>query len=236
MRTRSLRIIAGFVVAFMISLSGIACTDSAPMKMELETVASAIANYRKTYGIYPPICVLDQHGKPAHSWRVLVLPFVSANSFTQDYNFAMRWDSKENLRLLIPETTGQGERDLKDSAFAGDVYTQSLDPSQVFTRVFVVANQHVKRFDFAKGHSVLAGIGREAYGFENGPILVVGTTSSKVHWMKPTDLSIAQKIVPDSVLLHDQTEKIVGSIEIGADSVYRNRDETLQRLKQWAKE
>jgi hypothetical protein len=36
----------------------------------------AVANYHETYGSYPPAYVADRDGRPMHTWRVLILPFL----------------------------------------------------------------------------------------------------------------------------------------------------------------
>src|SRR5262245_55562533 len=36
----------------------------------------AFHNYHDTYGCFPPAYVADADGKPIHSWRVLILPFI----------------------------------------------------------------------------------------------------------------------------------------------------------------
>ena len=36
----------------------------------------AVANYHETYGCFPPAYVADRDGRPLHSWRVLILPFL----------------------------------------------------------------------------------------------------------------------------------------------------------------
>ena len=42
----------------------------------LKAVATALYTYQERYGSFPPACVCDEHGKPMHSWRVLLLPFM----------------------------------------------------------------------------------------------------------------------------------------------------------------
>ena len=39
-------------------------------------IALAIHNYHDVHGCLPPAYVPDQDGKPMHSWRVLILPYL----------------------------------------------------------------------------------------------------------------------------------------------------------------
>src|SRR5271163_108233 len=43
----------------------------------IKQIAVALHNYHDTYGSFPPAYVADETGKPMHSWRVLILPFLS---------------------------------------------------------------------------------------------------------------------------------------------------------------
>ena len=68
----------------------------------LEQLALAIDAYERAYGSYPPAYVLGPDGKPWHSWRVLVLPYLGSqpNLIYQQYNLDQPWDSPQNLQLL----------------------------------------------------------------------------------------------------------------------------------------
>lgn len=59
----------------------------------------AVANYRDTEGHYPPAFIRGPDGRPWHSWRVLVLPFMEAQDLYEAYDFAQPWNGPDN-RLL----------------------------------------------------------------------------------------------------------------------------------------
>jgi hypothetical protein len=42
----------------------------------LFSIRMALRNYHDTYGSFPPAYVPDANGKPMHSWRALILPFL----------------------------------------------------------------------------------------------------------------------------------------------------------------
>jgi hypothetical protein len=42
----------------------------------LKQIGLALHNYYSVYGVFPPAYVADESGKPMHSWRVLILPFL----------------------------------------------------------------------------------------------------------------------------------------------------------------
>jgi prepilin-type processing-associated H-X9-DG protein len=71
----------------------------------LQQIASAVFQYRVHYDTFPPACIADQTGKPLHSWRVLILPFLGHQALYDRYDFGQPWDSPDNLALaeMIPE-------------------------------------------------------------------------------------------------------------------------------------
>src|SRR5260370_743998 len=45
-------------------------------KNNLKQIGLALHNYHDVYGSFPPAYFVDASGKPMHSWRVLILPFL----------------------------------------------------------------------------------------------------------------------------------------------------------------
>ena len=42
----------------------------------MKEIVMAIEEYKGKNGHYPPAYIADGNGKPLHSWRVLILPFL----------------------------------------------------------------------------------------------------------------------------------------------------------------
>ena len=59
----------------------------------------AVANYLDQHHHYPPAYQLGPDGRPWHSWRVLILPFVEGDSLFKQYRFDEPWDGPNNRRL-----------------------------------------------------------------------------------------------------------------------------------------
>lgn len=66
----------------------------------LKILALALHNYHDAYGSFPPAYIADANGKPMHSWRVLILPFLEQQIVYNDYRFEEPWDSPHNLKLV----------------------------------------------------------------------------------------------------------------------------------------
>ena len=60
----------------------------------------ALFHYHETYGAYPPIILRDDRGRPMHSWRALLLPFVEERDLARRYRLDEPWDSPHNRRLI----------------------------------------------------------------------------------------------------------------------------------------
>jgi hypothetical protein len=71
-------------------------------------LAVALHNYHDHYGSFPPAYIADASGKPMHSWRVLLLPFIEKQALYQRYNFNEPWNGPNNRMLAaqMPETYG----------------------------------------------------------------------------------------------------------------------------------
>ncbi|HEX8201450.1 MAG TPA: DUF1559 domain-containing protein [Isosphaeraceae bacterium] len=60
----------------------------------------ALYNYHDAFGSFPPAYVADGQGRPMHSWRVLILPWMEQKALYDQYNFAEPWDGPNNRGLL----------------------------------------------------------------------------------------------------------------------------------------
>ena len=50
-------------------------------------IALALQSYDAAYGALPPAYIADEQGRPMHSWRVLILPFLEQQSLYDQYDF-----------------------------------------------------------------------------------------------------------------------------------------------------
>ena len=68
-------------------------------KRNLERIAGAMFAYHEDHGSFPPAYLPDANGKPIHSWRVLLLPYLGEDALYQSYNFNEPWDGPGNSIL-----------------------------------------------------------------------------------------------------------------------------------------
>jgi hypothetical protein len=69
-------------------------------RQNLKLISVALQSYHAAYGSFPPAYVADANGKPMHSWRVLILPYLEEQPLYDQYRFDEPWDSAHNRRLL----------------------------------------------------------------------------------------------------------------------------------------
>ena len=66
----------------------------------LKQIGLALHIYHDTYGSLPPAYVTDDNGRPVHSWRVLLLPFLEQQLLYGQYRFDEPWDGPNNIKLV----------------------------------------------------------------------------------------------------------------------------------------
>jgi hypothetical protein len=65
----------------------------------MKQLVLALLNYHSKHGCFPPAYIADENGKPMHSWRVLILPYLERSDLHEEYDFSQPWDSPSNLAL-----------------------------------------------------------------------------------------------------------------------------------------
>ena len=94
----------GIALLLLLLLPAVNSAREASRRMQcsnnLRQIALALHNYHDTYGCFPPAYLADRNGKPMHSWRVLILPFIEQSALYQKYDFSEPWDGPKNSKLL----------------------------------------------------------------------------------------------------------------------------------------
>ncbi len=79
--------------------AGRAAARRANCSNNMRQISFAIQAYYDKNGHYPPAFVADKNGKPMHSWRVLLLPYLGEQALYDQYNMHEPWDSPHNIML-----------------------------------------------------------------------------------------------------------------------------------------
>jgi hypothetical protein len=142
---------------------------------QLRNVALALQTYATNNdGQLPPAYIADATGRPMHSWRVLLLPYIEQQALYDRYRFDEPWNGPHNSQLagLIPELY-QCPEDVADR-----------NEPQPWTSYVAVVGPHTMWPGAESG--TLDKIPDGA----SHTLLLVEVRNSGIHWMEPRDLHI----------------------------------------------
>ena len=130
----------------------------------------AVANYHETYKCYPPPFIADADGKPMHSWRILVLPYLERNDLYKQYHFDEPWDGPNNRKLADQMPTVYA---LHGCERPGNVTTNYL--RVIGEQTASPLSRTLQQLDVIDGTS--------------NTLFIVENVDAGVHWMDPRDLA-----------------------------------------------
>ena len=164
-------------------------------KCGLKQFGLALHNYHDTYGTFPPAFVLGPDGRPWHSWRVLILPFLECNPLYEEYRFDEPWDGPNNRKLLaqMPEVFAcpSRPRDAKADLLATMSFgLLACGADRVSVRDGKTSYAAVLGQDCAFRGTVAVTIKDITDGTSN-TALIGESNRTKIPWMKPEDIDIA---------------------------------------------
>jgi type II secretory pathway pseudopilin PulG len=98
-----LGVVAFVVIALLLLAPAVATARNAAMRNmclnNLKAIMLALENYRMLHGAYPPAYIAGADGRPMHSWRVLILPYMEHGDLYEEYDFDEPWDGPNNRKL-----------------------------------------------------------------------------------------------------------------------------------------
>jgi len=143
----------------------------------LSQIALGLINYHDYNGCFPPAYIPDSDGKPMHSWRVLLLPYLNSSPIYSRYRFSEPWDGPNNRKLhaqmpwlyACPSDPGHLEKGLTN-------YFVIVGPETCFPGV---------------RSTTIPGMPTPA-GPVSDTITVVECSDLAVPWMEPRDLDLSR--------------------------------------------
>jgi len=159
----------------------------------LKQIGLAMHNYHDTFGAFPPAVVNGPDGKPWHSWRVLLLPYLDAAEVYNQYRFDEPWDGPNNRKLLskMPKVYSDpihGENK--------EFYTHYVVPTGDDT-IFSSEGSDMSEKDDKRFMGAGPGIRTVLDGTSNTILAFPATPDQKIPWMKPEDFEVGISI-PDA--------------------------------------
>lgn len=136
----------------------------------LKQIALALSNYESAHGAYPPAYTVDAEGRPLHSWRTLILPYLEQKALYESIDLAKPWDDAANAAAYNTLL---------------EVYRCPSDPTDnvdkhLTTYLAVVTSDSAIRRAASLSHAELPA--------PSATLLVVDAAPSQAtHWMSPVD-------------------------------------------------
>jgi len=147
---------------------------------QMHVLAKGIIAYRNEHGHYPPPYILDSTGKPMHSWRILILPYIAEAELYDKYDFDEPWDGPNNSRLA---SSMPAVFHCPGNSWSGSDSTTSY--------LAVIGN------DTAWNPDANVSIDDIADGAQD-TVLLAEYARSDIHWMEPRDVSIDDTVGENS--------------------------------------
>lgn len=169
--------VVGFVLALIPAEKRMGHPARTPCLNNLRQLGLAMQNYSASKMRLPYAYISDDDGKPIHSWRVSLLPFIGQENLYNEYSFDEPWDGPNNSKLhsiVVP------------AYYCPDKITAEAD---VFRASYVVVTGEGTAFDGTKKISA----SDIADGLSN-TLAIVEVKSANTHWMEPVDITIDEMI------------------------------------------
>jgi hypothetical protein len=149
-------------------------TRSDYCRNNLKQIALELHSYHDDHGSFPPAFIADKAGKPMHSWRALILPYLEGQHVYDRYRFDEPWDGPNNRRLRseMPECYRCAVHDPNGQS------SQTSYLAVVGERTAWLGDESRRLTDFADG--------------AESTILVLEGPPKHVEWMAPDDLTPAE--------------------------------------------
>jgi prepilin-type processing-associated H-X9-DG protein len=145
---------------------------------QLKQMGLGFHNYIEEHGTFPPAYLADAQGRPAHSWRVLLLPEIGYENWYQQFRLDEPWNSPHNLALAKRPSddhagtlyrchtdVGAGEDDTS--------YVLIVGPGTAFEADHKTRLEEIRD---GASHTLIAG----------------EMSGSGIHWMEPRDLDFKE--------------------------------------------
>lgn len=142
---------------------------------QMKQICLAVLNYESANGHFPPAYIADDDGKPMHSWRVLILPYLEEQALFKQYDFDEPWNGPNNSKLAnkLPY------------AYTSIPFAQKNENSAMTGFKLVTGPETAFVKDQTKGFGdITAG--------SSNVIMLVDDNAKPVNWMSPEDATLEE--------------------------------------------
>jgi hypothetical protein len=135
----------------------------------LRVIHQALGKYHEENGHWPPAYTVDEQGKPLHSWRSLILPFLGQQALFDQIDFSKPWDHPAN-RAAAETVVSVYQCEATSVGPMQTTYVAIVDPRGIMTGSTPTQKRDVLD------------------GLASTILLVEADSGNAVHWMSPQDV------------------------------------------------
>ena len=157
---------------------------------QVRQLGLSLLNYESAFAAFPPAYQSDHEGKPMHSWRVLILPYLEQQTIYNQYDFSQSWNGPNNKKLAnqLPQDW---------------TYFCPLQSDHQFKTPYKLVTGKGTAFDADQPAAL------NTIASVSNTIAIVEDLSDPVDWMEPRDLTVEgavklfdvnQEILPECVV------------------------------------
>ncbi|MDA1214911.1 MAG: DUF1559 domain-containing protein, partial [Planctomycetota bacterium] len=175
-------IVSTYAVVLLLLPRVASAREAAPRtqcKNNLKQIGLALHNYHDRYGTFPPAYIADENGKPMHSWRMLILPFLDAMNVYKKYKFSEPWDSPSNRQLV----------EFMPALYRCPSHYGSTNGSQKQAETFTTTYHAITGPEtmWPGGHGISIG---EIKDGSTDTLAVIELDQREMNWMDPNEVSL----------------------------------------------
>jgi len=186
-RITLLLLFIGGLISFLISIAtwenvrdgipGNSCRNN------LQQIALAIHRYTATHKRLPSAYVVGKGGKPMHSWRVLILPYLDEQELYDAINLEEPWDSPNNRKLWDQMPEVYRCYGCKHACQVGAIQCPPNSPNY-----FAVVGPQTVWTESPKNKI------RDTIDGTSNTIFLVESIKPAICWMEPKDLTLGDAV------------------------------------------
>jgi hypothetical protein len=180
---------------------------------QLKQIGLAMHTYHQKYGCFPPAFIADKNGKPMHSWRVLLLPYLEWPTVYANYRFDEPWNGPHNIKLA----------ELSPNFYR---CTSEGDSNRSQTSYVMIVGPHA----ISDGPTP-----RHLSDIKDGPsntIIVAETAQAGINWLEPRDLNTKDMVLDINDARKETSKSNMSSNHAGVVTVLMG-DGSVRSLPSW---